>query len=186
MPRISKSKKASRNNALKASQARKAAVEKVPEPETAAPAHSSSADFTHDECPHLHNISPHPSAGDAADAPHLDEGVLAAPEISQDDAELGAFSALLHDAQAAAQIAERARERSRTRPRQYLKNAPRTKRRHSEQAKDLKKKGYLNVFDWMKEMKEKKAASSGDELRDGHDIVSAPDPDILGDETLEP
>ncbi|KAJ7800373.1 hypothetical protein B0H14DRAFT_3885640 [Mycena olivaceomarginata] len=183
MPRISKSKKASRNNALKASQARKAAVEKVPEPETAAPAHSSSAG------PHLHNISPHPSASDATDAPHLDEEILAAPEISQDYAELEPFSALLRDAQAAAQIAEQARERGRNRPRQYLKNAPRTKRRHSEQAKDLKKKGYLSVFDWIKEMKEKKAASSGDELRDGRDdsdIVSAPNPDIPEDETLEP
>jgi hypothetical protein len=154
MPRISKSKKASRNNALKATQARrKVTVEQVPdegEPETAAPAHSSSADFTHvDEHPHLHNISPHPSAGDVTDAPALDEDVLAAPEISQDAAELEPFSALLRDAQAAAQIAERAQERSRTRPRQYSKNAPRTQRRHSEQAKDLKKKGYLNVFDWM-------------------------------------
>ncbi|KAJ7610688.1 hypothetical protein B0H17DRAFT_1153599 [Mycena rosella] len=176
MPGTSKARKARQENARKATESRKSRVEEVPDEGDAVPQAAPTATQTHTNhsADHLHNhdhADPDDSwdfdlgnelpdiecdGGSAEDDSDLDEEIISAPEIS-DESELDAFSSFLHDAQCAAQRVEREHEGTRKRPRTYFKNAPRTKRRHVQQGKDLQKKGYLSVFDWMDQMKVKKA-----------------------------
>ncbi|KAJ6476600.1 hypothetical protein DFH09DRAFT_1108821 [Mycena vulgaris] len=116
--------------------------------------------------------------------PDLDEEIILAPEIS-DEKELDIFSTLLRDAQGAAQRAEQEREKSRKRPKSYFKNAPRTKRRHVQQAKDLEKKGFLNVFDYMAQIKAKKTEPSQSQKEQVSETMSISDSDSGPDSDSE-
>lgn len=175
MPGISKAKRARQQNGRKGGQSRKVSVEEVPDegdpvpaPEPCSISHLSHDHHTHpdddsdgwdfdlgNELPDIDCDELSPDHG-----PDLDEEIISAPEIS-DETELDVFSAFLRDAQGAAQRAEREREKSRKRSRTYLKNAPRTKSRRVQQAKDLKKKGFRSVFDYLGQKKtEKETAPS--------------------------
>ncbi|KAJ7688302.1 hypothetical protein B0H17DRAFT_1135754 [Mycena rosella] len=127
----------------------------------------------------LGNELPDIDCGDQC--PDLDEEIISAPEISN-EGELDAFTAFLRDAHAAAQRAEREREQSHKRPKTYFKNAPRTKRRHAKQAKDLKNKGFSNVFDYMKEMKRRKDEKELEESEPEHDNESSDSGEHLVDD----
>ncbi|KAJ7235063.1 hypothetical protein C8J57DRAFT_1479731, partial [Mycena rebaudengoi] len=80
----------------------------------------------------------------------LDDEVVEAPEIS-DETELQKFSTLLSDAQKAAHI--RDLEHSSNRPKHYTKKSASTLYRQRKHAKDMKEKGFLNVFDYIKGQK---------------------------------
>ncbi|KAJ7712776.1 hypothetical protein B0H16DRAFT_1811966 [Mycena metata] len=193
MPPKSNHNKARQGNLQKAREARRATVEEVEdEGEISHPPAAPSVS------PHIEdNRQGHSHSGDDSDVnswqfdlgddfpdvdcdevplvaedPDLDEEIVLAPEI-MDEAELDAFSKFLFDAQAAAQKAERGREQGRNRPKQYTGNAPRTKRRHIKAGKDLAKKGFLGLHDFIEAKKTSKAAQLALETED-HTTVDHP------------
>lgn len=98
-----------------------------------------------------------PAAGDLE--PEMDDEVVEAPEISEEN-ELKKFATLLSDAQEAARIQERELQKSSKRPKHYNRKSTTTLYRQRKAAKDLKQKGFLNVLDYIKSVKAKKANES--------------------------
>ncbi|KAF5310155.1 hypothetical protein D9619_010553 [Psilocybe cf. subviscida] len=76
----------------------------------------------------------------------------------QDFSELETFTKVLSEAQRIAVEAENERLKDHSRPTQYLRNSARTKRRQRAFQKDLAKKGFPSVLEWLK--KSKPAAST--------------------------
>ncbi|KAJ7116133.1 hypothetical protein C8R43DRAFT_1137998 [Mycena crocata] len=208
MPRTSNTKKARQENARKATESRKVHMEEVPDegdpPAAQTPpsvpvghdhTHSHHHDGSHSH--HPHNSNPGEGEHDwdfdlgnelpdidceqffPEEEPDLDEEIVMAPEIS-DETSLDAFSTFLRDAQTAAQEAERAREKERKRPRKYFGNAPRTKRRHIERGKELKKQGFLGIQDFLKakkaeKEKEKELIIISEDSASEHSDIESPD-----------
>ncbi|KAJ7869644.1 hypothetical protein B0H13DRAFT_2557516 [Mycena leptocephala] len=172
MPRGSKARKARQNNLLKARSSLKTTVEEVPDEgdieHLSSDSDNNSLHSDHfNDHPHstedsneswdfnLGNELPDVDCDDIPEdsqEPDLDEEVVVAPEITEEN-ELDAFSQFLSNAQATAQKAEQAREGQTKRPRNYYGNAPRTKRRHQKMGKDLAKKGFLPLFEFIQAKK---------------------------------
>ncbi|KAJ7882332.1 hypothetical protein B0H13DRAFT_2539445 [Mycena leptocephala] len=184
MPRASNKQKARQSNLQKARQVRNPMVEEVPDEEP--DVRAASEDIYAENCPcpaHSHPAGDDDNSWEDFDLgnefpdldcddmlagpqePDLDEEVVMAPEIS-DEQELDEFSLFLFEAQAASQKAERAKDQQRKRPKQYLGNTARTKRRHLEKKKQLKGKGFLDVFEYMAAKKDKKQTQHQNEPTD--------------------
>ncbi|KAJ7788906.1 hypothetical protein B0H14DRAFT_3162324 [Mycena olivaceomarginata] len=91
--------------------------------------------------------------------PELDDEIVEAPVIS-DETELQKFATLLSDAQTAARIQDL--KNSSNRPKRYTKKSVSTLYRQRRRAKDLKEKGFLNVFDYIKTVQGQKATKEPD------------------------
>ncbi|KAK7060055.1 hypothetical protein R3P38DRAFT_2679776, partial [Favolaschia claudopus] len=91
--------------------------------------------------------------------PDLDEEIIAAPEITEEK-ELDEFSQFLFNAQAAAQKAERTKEAGLKRKRHYTGKSARTHRRHMQQAKTLKKGGFLSLQEFIEKKQAQKSNSA--------------------------
>ena len=171
MPKGSKALKARQNNLQKARHSRRASVEEVPdEADEGNIAHLTSehqnnalhSDHFHDQMHPESEVSNDDNwelnlgnelpdidcynIPEGPEEPDLDEEIVVAPEITEETA-LDEFSQFLFSAQAAAQKAEQARQAQHKRPKRYLGNASRTKRRHRKLGMDLAKKGFPSLFD---------------------------------------
>jgi hypothetical protein len=91
--------------------------------------------------------------------PELDDEIVEAPEIA-DETELQKFATLLSDAQNAARIQDL--KNSSNRPKRYTKKSVSTLYRQRRRAKDMKEKGFLNVFDYIKTVQGQKATKEPD------------------------
>ncbi|KAJ7434668.1 hypothetical protein FB451DRAFT_1195158 [Mycena latifolia] len=209
MGRKSKSTKARQNNARIATQSRRATMEEVPDedPDGITAASSCVLSGSNHALPHPHS---HPfnalcesedCGSDSGwdfdlgnelpdlDCEHLDargdtetdldDEIVEAQEIS-DASELDTFTKFLVDAQDVARKAERARDPTRKRPKHYLGNAPQMKRRHAQKERELKSKGFLNVFDYMKKVKEDKLACAAEQTGSEMEPNAVPDAPVLG------
>ncbi|KAJ6496130.1 hypothetical protein C8R45DRAFT_926645 [Mycena sanguinolenta] len=183
MPRVSKAQKARENNLKKA---RKDTVEEVPDEDDFGQLPEDNFQQNTESSSHLHpGVGEHFQSDDDSwdfdlgnelpdleceDIPEqdldLDEEIVTAPEIT-DENELEAFSQFLHDAQVAAQKAERAQNAQQKRRRHYKGNAPRTKHHHKKIGKDLAQKGFLGLCDFIAKKKEEKLKHT--------DVVSSTD-----------
>ncbi|KAJ7937600.1 hypothetical protein B0H13DRAFT_1852572 [Mycena leptocephala] len=155
----SKANKARQNNLQKARNLLKVTVEEVPdEGDIVHQSSDSESDSLHSDNSwdlDLGNELPDVDCDDipvGLPDPDLDQEIVVAPEITEEK-ELDAFSQFLFDAQAAAQKAEWARDPHQKRPKRYHGNAPRTKRCHMKKGKDLAKKGFFSLSDFIQAKK---------------------------------
>ncbi|KAJ7463071.1 hypothetical protein B0H11DRAFT_1923008 [Mycena galericulata] len=160
MARGTKAQKARQNNLQKARNSLKVTVEEVPD-EGNIPHQTSESEnnsLHNDDCnDHFH------SAADNDDSWDLDLSNKL-PDVDCDDIPEGTQEPDLDEeiffsnAQSAAQKAERVREAQQKRPKHCRGNAPRTKRHHKKMGKDLGKKGFLSVYDFIQATQKAAAA----------------------------
>ncbi|KAJ7478816.1 hypothetical protein B0H11DRAFT_2233962 [Mycena galericulata] len=177
MARGTKAQKARQNNLQIARNSLKVTVEEVPD-EGNIPHQTSESEnnsLHNDDCnDHFHSAADNDDSWDldlsnklpdvdcddipeGTQEPDLDEEIVVAPEITE-ESELDAFSQFFSNAQSAAQKAERVREAQQKRPKHCRGNAPRTKRHHKKMGKDLGKKGFLSVYDFIQATQKAAAA----------------------------
>ncbi|KAJ6553649.1 hypothetical protein B0H10DRAFT_2241965 [Mycena sp. CBHHK59/15] len=191
MARPSKRTTQLRANAQKATQSRKVTIEEVPDEESVADhttchashshAPSGNSDTLNCDSPHFPHSPIDSDAGENWDFDFgnelpdldcddltgdreldLDEEVVEAPEFV-DETALQSFAKFLSEAQEAARLAERQRDKASKRPKHYSKNSKKTQYRNRVRSKEMEAKGFKSVFDFMKAVKKRKDEDGGSE-----------------------